>query len=106
MEGSRHLGCCSGWYVLGNLRTSLLIGKISNPSLVLLTGPDINDELLLTVENQLGLGWTTELRRVALDLRAIWETQFWMNDTFADDFNGFGTNLGFAGPTFSVQMRY
>jgi hypothetical protein len=65
-----------------------------------------DDEIMTVLENQLGVGWTRDFRRVSLDLRGVWETQFWLNDSFADDFFGFGSNFALSGLVLSAQLRY
>lgn len=106
LEARRQAGC-RGLYLVGNFRSSVLLGQISNADFLLGTGGGsvpamVDDEVALVLENQLGIGWT----RGVLDLRAVWETQLWMNDTFADDFNGFGTNFTFGGLALQAGLRY
>ncbi|MDA1053390.1 MAG: Lpg1974 family pore-forming outer membrane protein [Planctomycetota bacterium] len=112
IEAQREVGS-RGLYLVGNARSSMLIGKIHNPADNLgfafgggSVAPTVDDEITVVLENQLGVGWTRELRRADLDLRLLWETQFWMNDTFADEFNGVGSNLAFSGLTVSTTLRY
>jgi len=99
LEATRCVGS-RGVYLVGNFRGSMLFGQING-----LFPAAIEDEVTVVLENQLGLGWTREFGRGIVNLRAVWESQFWLNDTLADDFNGFGTNLGFSGPTASVEIR-
>lgn len=97
----------SGTVVLSTCR-SILWGEILNASMLLKmpNGP-IRDEILTTVENQLGVAWATRVGRVGtLELRTAWETQLWMSDTLSDDFFGIGSNLGLMGPTVAVEFRY
>jgi hypothetical protein len=99
---ARRQAPCRGLYLVGNLRSSMLMGRIANPDFLLLTPTEIEDEITLVLENQLGVGWT----RGVVNLRAVWETQFWLNDTYADDFFGFGTNFTFTGLALQAEVRY
>ena len=91
-------------YLIGNARTSLLFGDWNDYPFAFALS--IDDELTTVFESQLGVGYTCDLRCGTLTLRTVWETQFWMNDTIADDFNGFGSNLGFAGPTSTFELKF
>lgn len=97
-------------HLIGNARSSMLIGRIADPGGNLIFGgpvaTPVDDEIMVVLESQLGVGWERELRRSDLSLRLLWETQFWMNDTFADDFNGVGSNLAFMGVTASAELRF
>ena len=108
-----------GLYLVGNGRASVLFGDIYGLSggggdLIrapqdIIMGPGgnvITGETTCILENQLGIGWEKECGRGVLDLRCVWETQFWMNDTFADDANGIGSNFAFNGLTFASELRY
>ena len=98
IEARRGVGS-RGLYLIGNARSSILIGQIAFPDPAVV---DFDDETTFVLENQLGVGWSRELRRADLDLRLLWETQFWMNDTFANDLS----NLAFSGLTVSAGLRY
>jgi len=101
LEAVRDIGC-RGLHLVGNFRASLLMGEIHDQTDVTV-GAD--DEIMTVLESQLGVGWTREMGRAALDLHAVWETQFWLNDTFADDFLGFGSNFALSGAVISAQVR-
>ena len=58
------------------------------------------------LESQLGIGWAREMGQFELHLRALYEIQFWMNDSLADPFVGIGSHLGMAGATFAAEVRY
>jgi len=104
LEATRNIGS-RGVYLIGNFRASTLFGDIrsSGPG-IFGPGPS-DDEITLVLENQLGVGWSREFGRGIMNIRGVWESQFWMNDTFADDALGFGSNLGFSGPTASIEFR-
>lgn len=104
LEATREIGA-RGLYLVGNGRGSLLIGRIVNPAGIIGGPPVIDDELMTTLEAQLGLGWSRELGRGELHVRALWETQFYLNDTFSDPFIGIGSHLGLSGITFGVEYR-
>ncbi len=104
LEATREFGT-RGFYLVGNARGSLLIGRIVNPAGILGGPPVLNDELTTMLEGQLGIGWARELGRGELHVRALWETQFLFNDTFADPFVGLGSDLGLSGITFGVEYR-
>lgn len=107
LEGRRRLGT-TGLALMGNVRGSLLMGEIRNAS-ILPTMPQgtIKDEIAQIFENQLGVVWTRALGHSwQLELKTAWETQFWLNDTLADDAMGFGSNLAFTGPTIAVELKY
>ena len=93
---------------VGNVRGALLFGEIRNSSM-LLSVPQgvIRDEVAQTFENQLGLSWTRAfINNSQVEISTVWETQYWMSDTLADDSLGIGSNLGFMGPTIAVEFRY
>lgn len=92
----------SGFYWIGNLRSSVLIGDIHNTDGLLVAAPNIEDETMLVLENQLGVGWKCS----GWDLRAAWETQFWMNDTFAHELVGLGSNFTFTGLTLRAGVTW
>jgi hypothetical protein len=98
-EAARDVGC-RGVYLIGSFRSSMLFGDLDFFGVL-----PVDDELCTVLDNQLGIGWSHRLGCTLLDVRAIWESQFWLNDTFADDFFGFGSNLGFTGPNFAIELR-
>lgn len=98
----------SGFTLFGNLRGSLLIGEIHNnhPARGLSLG-EVEDELMQVIDHQMGVAWKrTVFQRAQLEIRAAWETQFWLNDTIADDTYGIGSNLALSGPTIGIQLKY
>ena len=107
-DARRYLGT-SGFSVFGNIRGSVLFGEIRNQSLLLnIPAGAVSSEVATTIEHQLGVAWSTPLGQSSaeLELRTAWETQYWMNETLSDDAFGIGSNLGFMGPTFAVELRY
>ena len=67
----------------------------------------IQGEVAQSIETQLGAAWTkTFTNNSQLQLRMVWETQYWMNDTLADDALGIGSNLGLMGPTIAAELRF
>ena len=107
LEARRPIGN-SGFALFGNFRGSLLLGEIHNthPARGLAAG-GVEDEITTIFENQLGVNWQRKVSENAvLEFRAAWETQFWLNDTIADDVYGIGTNLALSGPTLAVELRY
>ncbi len=94
LEAVRHFGD-RGLYLIGNGRTSLLFGDIDNGTTT------YEDDIVTVLESQLGVGYSRELNGATLTLRTVWETQFWLNDSFFSS-----TDLGFAGPTSSIELRY
>ncbi|GAG04457.1 unnamed protein product, partial [marine sediment metagenome] len=68
-------------------------------------GTSVSDDIVTVFESQLGLGFSRDLGFATLNLRTVWETQIWMNDTLADSANA-GSNIGFGGPTSSVELRF
>jgi len=101
LESTREFGD-RGLYLIGNIRGSLLFGDLT------LQGDRHQDETTVVLENQLGVGMTRNLGRATLNLRTVWETQVWLNDTIAESRldGGFGSNLGFGGPSSSIELRY
>ena len=99
VEGERAIGC-RGLYLIGSFRGSMLFGDVD------FWGTPVEDELTAVLDNQLGIGWNRCVGRATLDVRAVWESQFWWSNAFADALFGLGTNLGFTGPTVSVGLRY
>ena len=106
LEGERSLGA-SGLSLFGNGRGSVMLGTI-NQGLVIPVGTAarLNDEVMLTLESQLGVSWSKPIRGAVLDIRAAWETQYWVSNTLQDDFLGIGSNLLLMGPTIGVELRY
>ncbi len=94
-----------GLHLIGNFRVALLYGDWNN-YLNGATPAKVEDEITTVFENQLGVGFTRDLGFATVTLRTVWETQFWLNDTLADESNGIGSNLTFAGPTSSVELRF
>ncbi len=98
LETTRNFGD-KGLYFVGNARASILFGDIHVTGL-----PKTEDDSTVVFENQLGMGMTRDLGRATLNLRSVWETQIWMNDTLS---NGTpGSNLGFGGPSSSVELQF
>ena len=91
----------------GSLRGSWLFGEIGNRTL-LLAGPagSFDGEIMQIYENQLGIAIDGSIRKVAMELRIAWESQFWLNNSLADDSFGIGTNLAFTGPSIAAELRY
>lgn len=96
LEASHDFGC-RGLYVLGNFRGSLLFGQVDLDGAL-----DAHDDLTTVLENQLGIGWRCDTAAGELEVRAVWESQFWLNEAISSDT---GTNLGFSGPAVSVAVR-
>lgn len=98
----------SGFSFFGNVRGSVLIGDIRNSALLpFMPAVRLEDEIMTVAENQLGVAWTHDVNQfVQLDIKTAWETQYWMNSSLSDDVYGIGSNLGFTGPTLSVELRY
>lgn len=94
-----------GFYLLGNLRTSILLGDVRE-NFPFGGGDTVEGESMFVLENQLGMGWRREVGLGELNVRSTWETQYWYNAMMADDFNGIGGNLALGGPTFSLELRY
>lgn len=107
VEGRRRLGS-SAFSFYGNVRGSALFGSIKNAALFQqMPASTIQGEVMGVAENQLGIAWdrVTESGLV-FEVRACWETQYWMNSTLSDDVYGIGTNLGLIGPTVGLQVAY
>ena len=98
----------TGFSIFGNVRGSVLVGDIRNAALLpFMPAVTLEDEVMTVAENQLGVAWTHDVNQfVQLDIKTAWETQYWMNSTLSDDVYGIGSNLGFTGPTLSVELRY
>lgn len=106
LEGERHLGS-SGLSLFGSGRASVLVGT-TNQGLLIPAGSaaELNDEVMMIYENQLGVSWSKPIKGTVLDIRAAWETQYWANSKLADDFLGIGSNLLLMGPAVGVELRY
>jgi hypothetical protein len=100
LEAMRAIGQ-SNLYLVGNVRTAALLGEIDRFGF-----GELDDEVMLMVENQLGVGWRPEWGRLDLNFRAVWETQVWYNAAMGDDVKGLTSALGFSGPTFLAEIRY
>ena len=98
LEAERKIGC-RGLRLIGNFRGSMLFGDDD------FFGTTVDDELMGVLDNQLGIGWDRRLGRAVLDVRAVWESQFWLNNALSDTVFGLGSNLGFTGPTVAVELR-
>ena len=98
LEAERKIGC-RGLRLIGNFRGSMLFGDDD------FFGTTVDDELMGVLDNQLGIGWNRRLGRSVVDVRAVWESQFWLNNALSDTVFGFGSNLGFTGPTVAVELR-
>lgn len=98
IEADRRVGC-RGLHLIGNFRGSMLFGDVD-----FFEAP-MEDELMTVLDNQLGIGWERSMGRATLDIRAVWESQFWLNNAFADTFFGLGSNVGFTGPTVAIELR-
>lgn len=105
IEAVREFGC-RGFYLVGNARASVLYGKVFArlyDDNIVVASTSIDGETTFVFENQLGVGWARELGRSELHLRLVWESQFWLNNTMSELFS---TNLGFTGPTASLELRF
>jgi hypothetical protein len=107
LEGRRRLGA-SAFSLYGNVRGSALFGTIDNRSLFTsMPASKIEGEVMGVAENQLGIVWDRVLNNgLVVEARAVWETQYWMNNTLSDDSYGIGTNLGLIGPTIGLLLCY
>jgi len=107
VEGRRRLGG-SGFSLYGNIRGSFLLGSVANEALFLsMPQTKIYGEVMGVAENQLGITWDWEASNgFIIEARAVWETQYWMNNVFEDDVYGIGTNLGLTGPTLGLVIRF
>jgi hypothetical protein len=107
LDARRGLGN-TGLSFFGNVRGSVMVGSVRNGSILpFLPRGTIEQEVMTTFENQLGVAWNHCLpNNVMLQVRAAWETQYWMNSTLSDDVYGIGTNLTLMGPTLGVELRY
>ncbi|NOZ39281.1 MAG: hypothetical protein GXP24_03540 [Planctomycetes bacterium] len=98
LEATRAFGD-RGLYLIGNVRGSLLFGDL------VYEANKWAGETTVVFENQFGVGMTRNLGRATLNLRTVWETQVWLNDTLSDS-HYLGSNLGFGGPTSSIELRF
>lgn len=107
VEGRRRLGG-SAFSLYGNVRGSALFGTIANKSLFTsMPASTITGEVMGVAENQLGIAWERVTEGgLVVEVRACWETQYWMNSTLSDDTYGIGTNLGLIGPTIGLLIGY
>lgn len=107
LEGRRRLGS-SGFSLYGNARGSLLFGTITNQSIfTFMPRSTIYGEVMGVAENQLGIAWDWVADGgLVIEARAVWETQYWMNNTLSNDAYGIGTNLGLMGPTVGLQICF
>lgn len=103
LEARRNLGR-RGFYLLGNLRTSVLLGDVHSTDFF----GNVEGEAMFVLENQLGMGWSREIGMGELNIRSTWETQYWHNSSFGDDVYGYpiSSNLALGGPTFAIELRY
>jgi len=101
-ETTRQVGR-RGFYLLGNLRTSVLLGEVGSDTVL-----DTEGESMFVLENQLGVGWSREIGMGELNLRSVWETQYWFNNSMSDFATGFpvASNLALSGPTLAIELRY
>ena len=97
LETTREFGD-RGLYFIGNARASILFGDIHITGL-----PQFEDDTTTILESQLGVGMKRELGRATLNLRTVWETQVWLNNTFT---TLIGSDLGFGGPSSSIELRF
>lgn len=84
------------------------MGTLKNQALLInMPQAEIKDEMAQVYQNQLGIVWNPELfDRCGIAVRAGWETQFWLNDTYSDDSYGIGSNLSVTGPMVSAELTY
>lgn len=103
LEARRNLGR-RGFYLLGNLRTSVLVGDVKASG----GGLDSEDETMIVLENQLGLGWSRDVGRGELNIRSAWETQFWHNNRLGGITAPppLTSDLTLTGPTLAIELRY
>ncbi len=106
LEVRRQLGASRLSFV-GNFRGSFLVGDVTDTAGVFLWVSPVREDTAIVWENQLGVIWTYGMANgMDLNIRGVWETQLWMNDTLADDWNGLGTNLALSGPTLTAELRW
>ncbi|MGB4741877.1 MAG: hypothetical protein WBH50_27085, partial [Fuerstiella sp.] len=87
---------------------SFLLGEIHNGQPVRgLSYGSVEDEIAQVIDHQMGVAWLLPTNTKAqLQVKAAWETQFWLNDTIADDVFGIGSNLALSGPSVALEVRY
>ena len=103
---SRDLGD-SGLAVFGNVRGAFLLGQIRNGTLLVnMPRGTIRDEFTQVYQHQLGLSYRCKPGRFAMEFRGVWESQFWLNSTLADDVLGVGSNLALSGPALQVSLEF
>lgn len=102
LEARRDIGR-RGFYLVGNLRTSFLVGETHTN--FLFPDVDLDGDSMFVLENQLGMGWSREVGIGELNLRGVWETQDWQNINNVSTAN-IPKDLTLTGPTFSVELRY
>ena len=97
----------TGLSLVGRARGSWLFGDIRNGSVLLFVPRGSIEEEVMQIYEASSACWQSTLAdNIALELRAAWESQVWLNSTLSDDFFGIGTNLAFFGPAISAQLRY
>ncbi|MEZ6125305.1 MAG: Lpg1974 family pore-forming outer membrane protein [Planctomycetaceae bacterium] len=94
--------------VFGGVRASYLMGETRNAALLVnVPRSTIHDEMMQVYQNQLGVVWRPQFfDQIGIAVKAGWETQFWLNDTFADDSYGIGSNLSLTGPMVSAEITF
>jgi hypothetical protein len=102
LEAIRGIGS-SRFFLIGGLRTSVLFGQNGGAGAAFQAA---DDETAVILDNQLGLGWNREIGAGLLTLRTVWESQYWHNASLGDDVYGFGSALGFSGPSLSAELRF
>lgn len=107
IDARRKLGN-SGLTLFGSLRGSFLLGEIHNGQPVRgLAYGSVEDEIAQVIDHQMGVAWLLPTNtKTQIQVKAAWETQFWLNDTIADDVFGIGSNLALSGPSVALEVRY
>ncbi len=106
LETTRQVGR-RGFYLLGNLRTSVLLGEIHNDFFL-----DTEGESMVVLENQLGVGWSREIGLGELNIRSVWETQYWYSSSLGEipgivgPVTPISNSLALSGPTLAIELRY
>ena len=101
MQASREVGR-HGLQLVGNLRTSLLIGEFHlSPGI----GARTDDEIQPIFEPQLGVAYTRQVGHLELSVHLLYETQFWLNDALTEIVLQDSSSILFSGPTISFQSR-
>ena len=102
MHASREVGT-HGLELVGNLRTSLLIGEFHfSPGI----GARTDDEIQTVLEPQLGVAYTRQVGHLELSSKLVYETQFWLNDALTEIALADSSSILFSGPTISFQARF